>query len=408
MNNTGYKLASKVKVTRKAKGVTSDNYYSLGKYVDDNFVFMTPGELSVLSDAEYASCLTDTKRYIALKENIPDINNIFINEAKVEDLYMCPLPLTENPITALAFKTPANEVGITFTSKYKVASDVTILLKYGNISNSYILKTGTSDLSVIAGEEYWGKTCLLSVYIGNSGIRNDNQYIYTIQESIGIPDIFIDLTDNTPVITFEEKEGKIVVNIDFPRPTEDDVRMDVKYVGGGKTLIIKAGTTHRDFILDASKGGYFLIIKTEKAGGNVNAPVTNPEVVNGYVYGTQYKYRYETYNGILPTITIKDNPITANSGVVSGQAYIQFTSQYPLRSTIGIQVETTDGNFSQNITLAPNSTVQKENIGYFFKGKEVRLSIIYIYDGTTGNNTSADSDNVYKYSVTPLLNIPEA
>jgi hypothetical protein len=305
MDNTGYKLATRILLTVTTGGHAVEHSYPIGKYADGTFVALTENEISVLTDVEYKECISMTATYILDKEGIKyieDLTDIMSNEAIVQDHYMCPILLPVNKIAASAATVLGNDVSITYTADHPAGSDVTVVLSYQGDSFTAVLQKGKNTVSAIVPKKFWGMEVLLSLYVGSEGIVSDSVYSYSIQRSILLPDIdSAEIVDNSPMVHFStDSYGRPTVNLSFPYLTKEnvDVRMmwaesdgQGGFIGGGTFTFnsISSGTKVASFVRTYTVGAADqFYVRIEKVGDNST-------VVDGYIVGDGQKYKQIPY-----------------------------------------------------------------------------------------------------------------
>ena len=410
MENTGYKIATKIKVVKKSENTVSEKVYTMGKYRGGMFVPYSSDELAKLSPKEYKECVRDTKLYIVSEEDA-DGEMISINEDMVQDYDMCPIPLPMNVISvsgeieSTGEMDSENYIWLTFEAQYEVASDLYIQLRAkGGSYSGYkcVLKKGEKTVRTIVDPNIGGEVAELEL-----SLKEDSIYRYSIQPTVKIPDLGVLVKRFNPVLRPQNGRIELTYMPAFGIQTSD--------------VVIRVS------INENGEESYFDIFK-RKGDGTTNVRDVPADFlgktadvriysVNGVVGETSdSRYRYEVEPRLVIPDILQDNRLEASVRIVEDDKYdkddpnryrpvLTVTSEKPVASNLEFEIGNVNsaGSVIVPYPIMKNGTdILEKRLPNSSKGRDIDV-LLY----SVGGVSYKGFDDKYKYHLDVKIHVPE-
>lgn len=394
MDNTGYKIATKIKVTKKSDNSVSEKVYPIGKYKGDKFVSYSSDELAKLTSEEYKKCIQDTKLYILTEEEMEDMGD-FLNDNMVQDFDMCPLPLPVNNITVSCGTDSYDNICLTYTALYEVASDIIIETKYERNSSPFYTKLKNGTTSVIHKFDigYGGLEAMFDCHIVDSTLKEDSKYKYTIQPSITLPKPkIIDCKFNP---AFDNRETELLLTYTYPtnRVQESKVVIRISIQDDGSE-------SYFDIVKEPNdKINSWVKVPDKFWGKTANVKIYSVGDIVGENSDSKYNYKVDETVEIPDKKIIQENILSANVIVESGEVYVIIRSRYSVASDLVLVLEDVNPYYIEMKKGENEARVKIRESSY----QKTLHGKIY----SVNNITWKHYDDTYKYVFGQNITIPK-
>lgn len=410
MENTGYKIATKIKVTKKSGSSVSEKFYTIGMFKGGVFVPYSSETLSKLTPKEYKECVRDTRMYIMSEEDVSG-DMVEVNEDMVQDYGMCPVPLPMNVISvsgeieSTGVLDSENYIWLRFEAKYEVASDLYIKLRAeGGSYSGYkcVLKKGEKTVRTIVDSNISGKVASLEL-----SLTEDSVYRYSIQPTVDIPKLGVLVKRFNPVVRPQNGRVELTYMPAFGLQTSDVViRVSINEDGKESYFdILKRGGDGTTNMYD---------VPANFLGKTANVRIYS---VNGVVGETSdSRYRYEVEPELSIPDILQSNKLDASVRIVEDSQYdkdepqhyrpvLTITSEDPVASDLEFEV----GNVnSSGSVLVPYPVMRKgagsleKKLPYSCKGRDIDVMLYSV-----GGVSYKGYDDKYRYHLDVKIRVPE-
>lgn len=361
-------------------GVVPENFY--GQDVEVS-LYSVDGQVGADRDAEfYYTLLTSTLR-------IPDLVE---REKNMIDVVAC---------------FDAGEICYRATSEKSVASDV--LIGFDGEDQQFILPyitigKHTNTVTGNANTLQYGKDFMAKVYGVNhiQGVSSDSQYTYVATGRVIHIPTPLDLPDNTPVIDFIIRDGKVFLLVNLPYPADNELFIGFKGLIDLPDTRLMPGESYKEWELPVSACGKPCWPVMLEVGGSL-------QQYSNYFWGSRYRYAAAGVHKVIPTLPRTDNFITVTASATNGEVTLMYVADKPVASQIFVRAtdplsrRESTGNFSENTRVAYDTLNDYNNA---LRGKTVNVTVYRVF--ASDGSYDKDYDAIYNYRVkTPTLVVPE-
>lgn len=409
MDNTGYKVATKIKVAKKSGDSISEKTYPIGRYNGDNFVSYSSHELAQLSPEEYKKCVQDTKLYILTEEEMENMGD-FLNENMVQDFGMCPLPLPVDMISASGEVDSNNYIWVTFTSQYEVASDILIKMMYEDsiVPNEILLLKGHKTVTAQQHPNRGGTEAMLDLNVKGSLLKEDSTYRYSIQPTILIPKLnIIDDKFNPVTHVFGDKVQLTYVYSFAIQISDVVIRVSINENGVESYFdIVKKAYDGTENMYD---------VPANFLGKTANVRIYSVNGVVGETSDSRYKYLVENtiaIPNILPSNKLSASvyvPNEINPEWPSDPAYaplLTIKSENPVTSDLEFEIGNVNASGRVLVpypVMKSGTSVLEKTLPYSTKGRTIDILLYSI-----GGVPYKGYDEKYRYSLDVQIEVPKS
>lgn len=399
MNNTGYKIATYIKVERKSVGQVTEKSYGIGRYIGGRFAVLDAGVLAGLTEAEYELSVSDTLNYVLSEEGVDNLE--MSGNSRIYDTSSCPLPLLIDVIGVVCEVTLQRTLAITFTAVYAVASNIQISISAGSEVVECILLKGTQRVSVVLPDSFAGNTGVLKAMVQEIGGDTDETYRYKIQDSVAIPLLVSSLKDNrlTPQFRMNEDSIDLFMLPDYTITSDLVIRFSMMRDGVEVNFDIsekKGNAIHRPTEVPPAFYGAEAGVKIFSVGG-----------VSGILEDEKYRYLVDGVLKMPDLVVREENMIDVDVFCEPGAVRYRARSARAVASEVVVDFTNTDIDDQffvlKKLTLNTGLDAVTGKAGSNQYGK---YFTVFIY--SVGGRPGVVSDDRYRYVATSrVVRIPD-